>query len=302
MRRVDENDMTAELRDLLIKVAGPQWKTVELTEGLLLNLDSLQTIDLFVSVQDRFGLDLFRLAAPPETFGALLDAVVNYDENDKNSKPELDLSQFPQPVAPAEKVIFGGVQKFAKALYRVKGYGQENLPKEGNFILCSNHITVLDPGWIMSCLPSELRDRTAIVGKSELIDDKLLKNFVRSCNIIPVDRTGNSLATLDRCRELICEGWNILIFPEGTNYESAKTMLPFKNGPAKLAIATGRSIVPVHIAGLADVDMEHKGFLPPTGGKITVRFGAPVSSNGHDPASLNAELRAAIEALAAEEE
>ena len=296
-RNVDEDDVVSELRDILIRVGGPQWKTAELTEGTPLGLDSLQTIDLFVSVQDHFGMDLFQLAVSPESFGELLDAVNHFDEADKNNKPDIDLAQYPQPVKDGEKVFYGSLVKLAKLIWNVHGSGMENIPKEGNFLICSNHVTVLDPGWICSCLPPQIKRNTAIVGKSDLLDEKALKDFVRSQNFIPVDRTGNSMATLDRCRDLLEEGWNILIFPEGTNYENKKEMFKFKEGPARLSIATGRPIVPVHIKGLLPVDMERKAFLPPAKGRIDVVFGAPVSPEGKDVAELNEALRHAIEGL-----
>lgn len=297
LKNVDEDETVAALRSLLENVSGPQWKTAELTEGLFLNLDSLQTIELFVAIQERFGMDLFRLATPPETFGALYDAVTHFDEEDKNDKPELDLSQYPQPVTAAERAFYGSVEKLVKALWNVHGVNAENIPTDGNFVICSNHVTVLDPGWISCCMPRAVRDNTAIVGKSDLVDDKLLKNFVRSHNLIPVDRTGNSLATLDRCRELLEEGWNVLIFPEGTNYENTKGMLTLKEGPARLAIGAGKPILPVRIKGLSPVSQERKAFLPPMGDRIEVVFGTPIASEGLEPAELNEKLRDAIEKL-----
>lgn len=298
-RAVDDNETVAALRELLASVGGPRWNTIELTEGLPLDLDSLQSIELTVGIQDRFGMDLFQLAQAPETFGALVDAVTYFDESDKNNKSGLDLSQFPAPVTRSERVFFGGVGKFAKLLWHVRSKGQENLPSDCNFIICSNHITVLDPGWICSSMPKEIAEKTAIVGKSDLVDDKLLKNFVRSFNFVPVDRSGNSMLTLDRCRELLEEGWNVLIFPEGTNFENGTKLMPLKEGPARLAIATGKPIVPVHITGLGHVDMDKLNFLPPTAGsRVRICFGEPISTEGmDDPAEVNAVLADAIEAL-----
>lgn len=296
-KSVDEDETVAALRELLVKVSGPHWKTAQLTEGLFLNLDSLQTIDLFVSIQEQFGIDLFRLATAPETFGALLEAVKNFDAADKNDKPELDLSQFPQPVTGGQRVFYGGMEKLIKALWNVHGVNTENIPEDGNFLICSNHVTVLDPGWICCCMPRSVVNSTAIVGKADLVDDKVLKNFVRSHNLIPVDRTGNSLATLERCRELLDEGWNVLVFPEGTNYENTKGMLTLKEGPVRLAISAQKPILPVRIKGLSPVDQERKAFLPPMGDRIEVVFGTPISPEGLEPAELNEKLREAIEAL-----
>ena len=298
LRSVDEDSVVSALREMLVTIGGQQWKSAELAEGTLLNLDSLSLIDLFVAVQNKFGMDLFQLASPPETFGALLDAVKNYDQIDKNTKAQFDLSQFPQPVSGGEKVFFGAIEKLIKVIWNVHGSGQENIPADSNFIFCSNHRTVLDPGFISAVLPRKLMNNTCIVGKSSLIEDKLLKDFVRSHNIIPVDRTGNTMATLDRCRDLLGEGWNVLIFPEGTNYENATEMLPLKEGPARLSITTGKPIVPVHITGLAHMKSEKTAFaLPPTGGRVEVSFGKPIFPGKMTPAELNEVLRKAIQDL-----
>ena len=75
-------------------------------------------------------------------------------------------------------------------------------------------------------------------------------------------------------------------------------MLSFREGPARLAIAAGVPVVPVHIKGVKPMDMEHPTFLPPIGGPIEVAFGEPISPAGiEDPAELNAILRTAIENL-----
>lgn len=299
LRRIDEDDTVAELRQILVTVGGQSWKNEELTEGLILNLDSLQMMDLFVAVQDHFGTDIFRLAKQPETFGELLDAINNYDQIDKNDKPEVDLSQFPEPVTKSERAIFGGLEMFAKFLYGVKAEGLENIPTDTNFLICSNHMTVLDPGWICSCMTKEQRHNTAIVGKIDVMYDKTLKNIVRSQNLVPVDRTGNSLPTLNRCRELLEEGWNVLIFPEGTNFENARSLMPLKEGPARLAIATGKPIVPVHIKGVLHQNLDEGKFLPKLGigNEITVVFGKPFSAAGLTPGEVNEKLKTAIEEL-----
>jgi len=181
--------------------------------------------------------------------------------------------------------------------YGVKSSGMENIPKEGNYLICSNHRTVLDPVWICASMSQAQRSNTAIVGKAEVMYDKLLKNLVRFQNIVPVDRTGNTMATLNRCRELLEEGWNVLIFPEGTNFENAETLMPFKDGPARLAASTKLPIVPVHIKGVVHKSSEDKSFLPKRGRETEVVFGKPIYPGDMSVSEINAALRAAIEAL-----
>ena len=295
---VDEDKTTAKLRTILINIGGVEWKTKKLTQGLLLGLDSLATVDLYVAIQEEWNIDLFQTTSQPATFGELLDIIKNYDAVEKNKKKELDLSKYPLPASRFNKLASDGLERLTKQMYHVKGYGQSNLPKDSNFLLCSNHRTTLDPAFICSCLSRKTVRNTCIIGKAEIIENKLLKLLVANHNFIPIDRTGNSIQTLDRSRELLFEGKNILIFPEGTNIENNTTLLPLKDGAAKLAIATNKPIVPVHITGVAHVEKEVGDFfLPPLKSKIRIKFGKPIYPEDMDVQELNELLREKIEEL-----
>ena len=298
MISIDEDKTTAKLRNILINVGGVEWKTKKLTQGLLLGLDSLSTVDLYVAIQEEWKIDLFQAINQPETFGDLLDIIKNYDVIDKKENEDLDLSKYPLPFSKFDQFISDQSENIAKRLYHIKSFGQSNIPKNSNFLLCSNHRTLLDAGFICCSLPSKISRNTCVIGKVELIESKLSKMFVVSHNYIPIDRTGNSIQTLDRSRELLNDGWNILIFPEGTNVENNTLLLPLKDGAAKLAIATNKPIVPVHITGVAHVKKE-KGnfFLPPLKSRIKVKFGKPIYPEGMDVQKLNEVLKNKIEEL-----
>ena len=107
----------------------------------------------------------------------------------------------------------------------------------------------------------------------------------------------NLLGELARCEELLAEGWNVLIFPEGTNFENAETLMPFKDGPARLVASTKLPIVPVHIKGVVHKSSEDKSFLPKRGKETEVVFGKPIYPGDMSVTEINAALRAAIEAL-----
>lgn len=295
---IDENITTAKLRNILINVGGVEWKTKELTQGLLLGLDSLATVDLYVAIQEEWDIDLFQTVSQPETFGELLDIIKNYNVIEKKNIDDLDLSIYPLPISIFVKFLSKLTENIAILLYHIKYYGQTNLPKDGNYILCSNHRTILDPGFICCCLPKKIAENTCVIGKAELLENIFTKIFVISHNYIPVDRTGNSMQTLDRCKELLNDGRNILIFPEGTHIENNTTLLPLKDGAAKLAISTNKPIIPVHITGVAHVEKE-KGnfFLPPFKSRIIVKFGKPIYSSKMNVQELNELLRKKIEEL-----
>ena len=295
---IDEDETTSKLRKILVEVGGVEWKSKQLTQGLLLGLDSLSTVDLYVGIQNEWNIDLFQSSSQPETFGELLDIIKNFDAVDKVNKTELDLSKYPLPVSKFNQFAFGQVEKLVKRIYHVRGFGLNNLPKDTNFLICANHRTALDPAYICSILPKKINKNTCIVGKAELIDNKMLKNFVINHNIIPVDRTGNSIQTLDRCRELLLEGWNVLIFPEGTNVENHEKLFPLKDGAAKLSIATNMPIVPTLITGIRHVKKEMDDFtLPPIGSRVRVKFGKPIYPKDMSVEELNDLLKQKIEEL-----
>ena len=295
---IDEDKTTSELRKILIEVGGSNWKTEKLTQGTLLNLDSLSIVNLYVAIQNKWGIDLFQTSIQPETIGELLDIIKNYDVSDKSERISLDMSKYPLPMAGVFRASYNELEKLVKTIYRVKGYGVENLPTNTNFILCSNHRTELDPAFICSCLPKGVQKKTCIVGKAELIEDKILKNFVISHNFIPIDRTGNSIQTLDRCKELLEEGWNILIFPEGTSIQNNEKLMPLKEGPARLAVATGKPVIPIHITGIGHQEKEISRFaLPSLKSKVNVKFGEPIDSKNLTPQELNEILAKKIEEL-----
>lgn len=295
---IDEDKTTAGLRAILVQVGGSEWKTKQLTQGLLLNLDSLSVVNLYVAIQDKWGIDLFQSSTQPSTFGELLDIVNNFEDVDKSNKENLDLSKYPLPYTKVNHFAASRIEDLVKAVYKVKGSGLENLPTDTSFLLCSNHRSVLDPAFITICLTKEIAKNTCIVGKAELATDKLLKHFVVSHNFIPIDRTGNSVQTLDRCRELLLEGKNVLIFPEGTNVENNTKLLPLKDGAARLSIATGKPIVPVHMTGFAQVEKEMNNFtLPSFKGKIRIKFGKPIYPDSKTARQLTDELAIKIQEL-----
>jgi len=295
---VDEDETSTNLRKILIDVGGSNWKTVKLTQGLLLNLDSLSTVDLYVAIQDKWGIDLFQTTVQPETFGDLLDIVKNFEMVDKRPHHDIDLSKYPLPVSPFGKITSKAILSLFKSTFHVKCDGLENLPKDEGLILCSNHRTVFDPAFILSCFDSKTKRRTCVIGKVELAKDKFLSRFVKTQNFIPVDRTGNSIKTLERCSELLMDGYNILIFPEGTNVQNNTKMLPLKNGAAKLAMATGKTIIPIRITGVAHYEGETKNFdLPSLKSKIHVSFGKPIKPEGLNVDQINELIKEKIEEL-----
>ena len=136
----------------------------------------------------------------------------------------------------------------AWAKYLIYGHGlRYELIKEHElppppYIICPNHTSYLDIVLTYCVFP----DYFVFMGKQELSRAPLFNVFFKKMNIL-VDRksvTGSHRAFL-RASEDVDKGHCIAIFPEGTISKQAPSLLPFKNGPFKLAVDKQIPIVPV---------------------------------------------------------
>jgi long-chain acyl-CoA synthetase len=108
-------------------------------------------------------------------------------------------------------------------------------------------------------------------------------------NAFPFSREGNIRPTLEHCAWLLDQGWSILIYPEGTRSASG-TLAPFKAGAGLLAVELGVPVVPVHLAGSAEI--LPKGRTLPRRGRVQVHFGQPLRFG---PRTAYADATAAME-------
>lgn len=119
----------------------------------------------------------------------------------------------------------------------------ENIRPEKPLIICCNHTSYLD----IPMVHSVFRDQPfLILGKAELTKWPLLRLFFKHMHI-PVNR-GNSresVRSLMKAREAFKNGWNILIFPEGTIPSHVPKMKAFKNGAFEMAIREKADILPL---------------------------------------------------------
>ena len=72
-----------------------------------------------------------------------------------------------------------------KLWYNPKIEGQENIPKDGRFIIVGNHIHIMDQCNVVISTKRAL----SYMAKKEYFDDKKVAWFFRSAGCIPVDRS-----------------------------------------------------------------------------------------------------------------
>jgi 1-acyl-sn-glycerol-3-phosphate acyltransferase len=184
-------------------------------------------------------------------------------------------------------------------------------------IFAANHASHIDTPLLLTTLPVEFRHRTVVAGASDYFFDRTWKSILWSFSVaaIPIERHKINRRSGDTAAQLLEDGWNLVIFPEGGRSPDGWTQ-PFTGGAAYLARRTGRSVVPVYLHGTrhvlpkkADGDARvpgGSGTESRRGGRlrrspISVLFGAPLSADeGENTHRFSDRVEAAVATLARE--
>jgi len=128
-------------------------------------------------------------------------------------------------------------------LFRLEAQGTENIPASGGVLLCSNHISVLDPPTV----GIKLRRKVHYMAKAELFAWKPIGAFLRTLGAFPVKRGGVSKESIKLSLGLLRDGNVMGIFPEGTR--NTDDTSAGKKGAAMIALRSGATVIPVRIVG-----------------------------------------------------
>lgn len=114
---------------------------------------------------------------------------------------------------------------------------------EKPFIICPNHSSYLD----IVTMYRIFRGYFVFMGKMEINSWPLFHIFFSKGMNISVNRSSivEAHSALERAKEEVDKGHNVVIFPEGTIPLNAPRLKPFKNGAFKLAMEKNIPIVPV---------------------------------------------------------
>ena len=146
---------------------------------------------------------------------------------------------------------------------------------EGPVIFVANHQSHLDTPLLLSALPDRWRHRAVIAAAADYFFDTRLKGTLSALVLgaLPVERGRVDRRPLEQARELLDDGWSIVIFPEGGRSPDGWAQ-PFRGGAAYLSMHGGFPVVPVHLEGTGRV--LPKGAKRPSRAAVHVTFGAPL--------------------------
>lgn len=264
-----------------------------------LGLDSLDKVSFMAFLQNTFGIktkdDLF-VRYPT------LEKLSNYIKEKKVKiqveavkwaeilKEKIDLKLPKRWITQTWfKYLFKG---FSKLYFRYKGEGLENLPK-GPFILAPNHQSSMDPLLVAAFLKNKVMKKTYFYAKEKHIRKRFLKFLANRHNIIIMDLNRDLKLSLQKLAEVLRNGRNLIIFPEGTRSQDGR-IGAFKKTFAILSREMNIPVIPVSIKGAIEA-MPRGSKFPRPWKRIKVKFHEPVYPGNHTYESLSNEVYASIQ-------
>ncbi|MDC0933580.1 lysophospholipid acyltransferase family protein, partial [Arcobacteraceae bacterium] len=142
--------------------------------------------------------------------------------------------------------------EYCKALgkklnFNIEVINKEKLPNDGQYLLVSNHRSIIDPLIIEMAL-IETNIHGYWVSKKELFNSFFFGLFARNAGSILLDRDSSSMSTFFKdTKEIVKKGHSIYIFPEGTRNKDNTPLSSFKEGARIIAMKNRLPILPVYI-------------------------------------------------------
>lgn len=171
-------------------------------------------------------------------------------------------------------------------IYRVRGVGVKNVPREGPLVLAPNHFSQMDHFFIGVYLRRKIR----FMAKSQLFGPPVLTYVYKHGGVFPIRRGHHDEEAFETAYEILDQGEMLLVYAEGGRSRSGEMGTP-KPGIGRIALESGAPIVPVAIHGSARVRGWKRLRFP----KVTVEFGEPVSFAVERSPSKERQLEAATQ-------
>ena len=156
----------------------------------------------------------------------------------------------------------------SKLIFRIKVTGQENFPKEGGFLLATNHISYYDPLQAGSWAPRQMY----FLAKKELFKNPVFGAIIHRTNALPVSRGQVDREALRLSFEVIKNGDGLLIFPEGTRSKTDDFLEP-KLGIGMMAHRAHCPVIPGYIQGTNKLADSFWGRV-----RMRMDYGEPISA------------------------
>jgi 1-acyl-sn-glycerol-3-phosphate acyltransferase len=166
-----------------------------------------------------------------------------------------------------------------KILFRFQVFGKNNLPKEGGFIIASNHTSFLDP-IVLGLISSR---RLNFLAREGLFHNKSFALLISNLGAIPLkEDSKQDIRAFRKAFDILAKKKCLVVFPEGSRSLNGK-LQRMHSGVGFLAIRSQCPVVPILIVGTEKALPVKAKFIRPK--KITAYVGKilfpPKEFKGH---------------------
>ena len=215
------------------------------------------------------------------------------------------------PILGVRPVLWSAIEalKFSRGFQWVGHYEHDLQCCDGPLIFAANHSSHADTAAILGTLPAKVCRRTVVAAALDVFGPDNNGGFRRKVSkdclqflvaagfhAFAFDRFGPPLRSVRTSVQLIRNGWNLLLYPEGTRSRTGE-IGSFKPGVALLAKFTGRPVIPIHVEG-GDAILPYGVFMPQSA-RALVRYGEPLRYEADDtPVTFTHRLEKSVRGLA----
>ncbi|MBM4780028.1 MAG: AMP-binding protein [Archangiaceae bacterium] len=251
------------LDSLMLTELGTALENAGVPTSAITDLTKIQTVD---------DLRKVVLSAGRKPRGVKELVVKEAESSKKSDALELEL---PEVVAQAgRKALTLGQSSIYGGLFDVKVTGKNFIPQNRNFLVVANHASHLDMGLVKMALGDQGGRLVALAARDYFFDTSWKRAYFENfTSLIPMDRQGSLRESLRLAGESLTQGFNLLIFPEGTRSPNGE-LQEFKPTTGYLALSYGVDILPLYLKGTYDA--LPKGSWWPKFEKLEVRIGPPI--------------------------
>jgi 1-acyl-sn-glycerol-3-phosphate acyltransferase len=178
--------------------------------------------------------------------------------------------------------------------------GLDNLENvSAPLIFYSNHTSHLDATIIMTSLPDRWQAKTAVGAARDYFFDVWWRQAFTALVYggFPIDRAGGGRGAVTKARELLDDGWSLVVFPEGARSPDGHTQR-FRHGAARLCIEAGVGAFPIGIRGAYQAWPKGTNWPRPGRPPVSVRYGMPLyPEDGESHQSFSLRMTQAVAEL-----
>ena len=176
-----------------------------------------------------------------------------------------------------------------KLFNKVEKIGMENIPNEGGYVLCANHVHWEDPILVVG----STKRMIYAIAKEELFSNSFKAWIMKRLGLIEVKRdgSGSNKEAIQEAVDYLKKGELLLIYPEGTRFGLKKGLKP-KKGVAFMALEAKVPIIPMAIVGsfkrgttirfIIDKPMDISEYYPKEGEQVNPRNVVKVTNMAMD--------------------